>query len=393
MSKAKEEERCFRCILPSNFRNIKFDENGVCNYCHNHDRYSEKFRRFSLAERNFLNQIEANRGKYQYDCAAGLSGGLDSTYVLYKLVRDYNLKVLAITYDNSFQSEVAKGYIRTIVDDLKIDHVVIAYDDRDQHYQLYKESAIQVGRACTACSFNGLMMQRYCFDHKIPFFVHGRSRSQMLREISKYTLDPYIPLYAVNYRPFNFQEYMRLTKSARKNIDRIMKRLIKNPEARNEFKSKYFIDPIECEKQKFVPQFMAFFLMHDYDDNEIMTFFENNVLKGKSKKLKKRHHDDCLVHPAFMYIYKQAFGWSLLEWELAFDVREGKISREHALELIENDAMVNEIPEESFNLVCSKMNISRQDLLDGLSIARRNIKMHTKLKKIKSFFKIRSFKI
>jgi hypothetical protein len=393
MNKHKEEQRCSRCTLPHNFRNITFDENGVCNYCHNHDRYIEKFRRFSLAKKNFLDQVEANQGKYHYDCAAGLSGGYDSTYVLYKLVRDYNLKVLAITYDNSFQSEVAKDYIKTIVDDLKVDHVTIAYDNRELHYHLYKESAIQVGRACTACSFNGLMMQRYCFDHKIPFFVHGRSRPQMLREISQYTLDPYLPIYAINYRPFNFSEYMRLTKAARKRVNSIMKRLIKDPERREEFKSKYFIDSIECERQQFVPQFIAFFLMNDYDDNEITTFFKKNVLKGKSKKLEKHHHDDCLAHPAFMYIYKQAFGWSLLEWEIAVDVREGKISRDHALELIENDTIVNEIPEESFDLVCSKMNITRQALLDGLSIARRNIKMHTKLMKIKGFFKIRPFKI
>ena len=393
MIKGTENKRCFRCTLPDNFRNIKFDKNGICNYCHNHDKYIEKFRQFALAEKLFLDQVEANHGKYQYDCAAGLSGGLDSTYVLYKLVRDYKLKVLAITYDNSFQSEEAKDYIKTVVDDLKVDHVTIAYDDRKFHYQLYKASAIQTGRACNACSFNGLMMHRYCFDHKIPFFVHGRSRNQMLREISKYSFDPYLPLYAINYRPFDFQEYMRLTKAARNKINRLMKKLIKDSVAREEFKSKYFIDPVECEKQSFVPQFMAFFLMHDYDDNEITAFFEKNVLKGKNKQLKKHHHIDCLAHPAFMYIYKQAFGWSLLEWELAFDVREGKISRDQALKLIENDDTTNKLPEESFNIVCSKMNISKKDLLDGLSIARRNIKMYTKLMKLKKFFKIKGFKI
>ena len=215
----------------------------------------------------------------------------------------------------------------------------------------------------------------------------------MLREISQYTLDPYLPIYAINYHPFNFSEYMRLTKAARKRIDRVMKRLIKDHETRKDFISKYFIDPVECERRQFIPQFIAFFLMHDYDDKEITTFYEKNVLKDKNKKLKKHHHDDCLAHPAFMYIYKQTFGWSLLEWEIAVDVREGKISRELALELIEKDTMVQEVPEESFDLVCSKMNITRQALLEGLSIARRNIKMHTKLMKIKSFFKIRPFKI
>jgi hypothetical protein len=296
MREEKEEKRCLRCTLPDNFRNIKFDINGVCNYCHNHDKYIEKFRRFSLAEKNFLDQVNANRGKFKYDCAAGLSGGLDSTYVLYKLVRDYNLKVLAITYDNSFQTDVAKDYIKTIVDDLKVDHVTIAYDDKELHYQLYKESIIQTGRACNACSFNGLMMQRYCFDNKIPFFVHGRSRAQMLRELSKYSLDPYLALYAINYRPFNFSEYMRLTKSARKRIDRIMVRLINDREMRKEFINKYFIDPLECERQKFIPQIIAFFLMQDYDDNEIAKFFEKTVFKNMNKKQKKHHHDDCLVH-------------------------------------------------------------------------------------------------
>jgi hypothetical protein len=222
MSESKDQKRCSRCTLPSNFRNIRFDKNGVCNFCNNHDKYIENLKRFSLVEKNFLQEVEANQGKFPYDCAVGLSGGKDSTYVLYKLVKDYKLKVLAITFNNNFQNDVAKNDIKTIINDLNVDHAVIAYD-KDLHYRLYKEAAIKLGWPCVACSFLGIaLIQRYCFDHRIPIFVHGMARSQMIRELSRYSHHSYLPFFTINYRSFNFSEYLELVKSLRKGMDTIV---------------------------------------------------------------------------------------------------------------------------------------------------------------------------
>jgi len=384
--------RCSRCTLPDNFRNIRFDKNAVCNFCHNHDKYIGNFRRFSLAEKIFLEQVEENRGKYQYDCAVGLSGGKDSIYNLYKVINDYHLKVLAITFDNDFQSKAAENYIKMVVDELHVDHVVLRYD-KDLHYSLYKQAAVHLGWPCIACSFLGLALaQRYCFDQKIPFFVHGRARNQMLREISKYSHDSYLPYYPLNYRRFNFEENLHAIKSMRKSLDKLMGKLVMDKSKREEFKRQYFLNPEECQREKFIPQFIAYFLMHDYHENEIIAFMEKHVLSNESMRLKEYHHFDCLAHPAFMYIYKQAFGWSLLELEIAFDVRDGKVSRDDALKLIENEEEVHEIPEESFNLVCSKINVNRQDLLDNLVIARKNIKRYNYLMKARNFFRVKPFK-
>lgn len=388
----KDNNRCGRCTLPDNFRNITFDKNGVCNFCHNHDKYIEKFRRFSLAEKIFLEQVEQNRGKYQYDCAVGLSGGKDSIYNLYKIIKEYNLKVLAITFDNGFQSELAGNYIKMVVDELHVDHVVLGYD-KDLHYDLYKQAAIHLGWPCVACSFLGIALaQRYCFDQKIPFFVHGRARNQMLREISKYSHDSYLPHYPLNYRRFNFEENLHALKSMRRSLDKVMKMLIPDKLLRETFQRQYFLDPEECQREKFIPQFIAYFLMHDYNENEVIAFMEKHVLSNESMRLKEYHHFDCLAHPAFMYIYKQAFGWSLLELEVAFDVRDGKVSRDNALKLIENEEEVHEIPEESFNLLCSKINMNKQDLLNNLVIARKNIKRYKYLMKARNFFKVQPFK-
>lgn len=384
-------KRCSRCTLPDNFRNIRFDKDGVCNFCHNHDEYIGQFRRFPLAEKIFLEQVEENRGRYQYDCAVGLSGGKDSIYNLYKIVNDYHLKVLAITFDNDFQSEAAENYIRKVVDDLHVDHVVLRFD-RGLHYDLYKQAAVHLGWPCIACSFLGLALaQRYCFDQKIPLFVHARARNQMLREISKYSHDSYLPYYPLNYRRFNFEENLHAVKSIRRSLDKLMSVLITDKPKREAFKSQYFLNPEECQREKFIPQFVAYFLMHDYHENEIIAFTKRHVLNNESGRLKEYHHFDCLAHPAFMYIYKKAYGWSLLELEIAFDVRDGKISRNDAIQRIENEEEVHKIPDESFDLVCSKMNVNRRDLLDSLVIARKNIKRYKYFMKARNFFRLKPF--
>jgi hypothetical protein len=34
--------KCVRCLLPEQFRFIEFDDEGVCNYCHAHERVIEE---------------------------------------------------------------------------------------------------------------------------------------------------------------------------------------------------------------------------------------------------------------------------------------------------------------------------------------------------------------
>ncbi len=38
-----ELTKCARCILSSDFPNINFDEDGVCNYCHDWDKKWKNF--------------------------------------------------------------------------------------------------------------------------------------------------------------------------------------------------------------------------------------------------------------------------------------------------------------------------------------------------------------
>ena len=100
---------CTRCVNDKTVKHIHFNKDGVCSFCEAYDSIKDKLHDYENLERLFLKKIK-NTG-HKYDAAVGFSGGKDSTYVLYKLVKQYGLKVKAFTLDNGFMSPEAKDKI------------------------------------------------------------------------------------------------------------------------------------------------------------------------------------------------------------------------------------------------------------------------------------------
>jgi len=94
-------KKCSNCMLPETHETILFDDQGVCNICQQHEYKREKID-WVAKERELVELIEQYRGKYDYDCIIPFSGGKDSTFTLYKLVKDYKVKPLVVSYDHGF---------------------------------------------------------------------------------------------------------------------------------------------------------------------------------------------------------------------------------------------------------------------------------------------------
>jgi N-acetyl sugar amidotransferase len=92
---------CIKCGLPETYETIEFDAAGVCNICRQFE-----FKQESIdwgARKKMLGQlIEEHRGKHDYDCLVPFSGGKDSTFTLYHLVKEYKLKPLVIQFNHGF---------------------------------------------------------------------------------------------------------------------------------------------------------------------------------------------------------------------------------------------------------------------------------------------------
>jgi hypothetical protein len=121
-------KRCSNCILTEGTPNIHFDKQNVCNYCKIHQKiqYEGEKQLFEI-----FNKYRKDGNKY--DCIVTLSGGRDSTSTLLKLVRDYQMKVLAVSHDNPFADPQAKINIKNAVDALNVD--LISFKSKGNMHQ------------------------------------------------------------------------------------------------------------------------------------------------------------------------------------------------------------------------------------------------------------------
>ena len=114
---------CTRCVIHAGVPGVVFDDAGVCNYCHLHDRLAAEWPTGDEGQRILHAEVERIRheGKGKpYDCVVGVSGGTDSTYLMV-LARQLGLRPLAVHMDNGWNTEVATRNIMRATEALDID--------------------------------------------------------------------------------------------------------------------------------------------------------------------------------------------------------------------------------------------------------------------------------
>ena len=123
---------CTRCVMDTSDPDITFDADGVCNHCTGYlverasascCRRPSALRRSSGGSRR---SSAAGRGR-DYDCIIGVSGGVDCSYVAYQ-VKELGLRPLAVHLDNGWNSELAVGNIKRVLERLGIDLYTVVLD-------------------------------------------------------------------------------------------------------------------------------------------------------------------------------------------------------------------------------------------------------------------------
>lgn len=92
---------CSKCLIPETHETITFDEEGVCNVCRQIEFKNTKIDWDSklLVLDDLINEY---KGKHDYDCVVPFSGGKDSTWTLYYLVKIKKLKCLVVQFNHGF---------------------------------------------------------------------------------------------------------------------------------------------------------------------------------------------------------------------------------------------------------------------------------------------------
>jgi hypothetical protein len=169
-----EAKRCTRCIVPESFPGVSFDEGGVCSLCTGHRPPTV------LGEDRLREVLTAQKGE-DYDCVVPLSGGKDSTWILYYATELLGLRTIAVNYDSGFQAPLAAENARKACQVLGVPLVVVKAN-RDTQLRMLKQAVLVseiIGAffgTCMNCEVNiRTAAINTARTHKVPAILYGSS--------------------------------------------------------------------------------------------------------------------------------------------------------------------------------------------------------------------------
>lgn len=116
---------CTNCVMDTSDPNIVFDSNGVCDHCHDFDiNLKPKWNTGDKGKKELnkiIEQVKSQGKNKEFDCLLGISGGVDSSYMLHVAVKEFGLRPLVFHVDGGWNSELAVHNINVMIDKLDLD--------------------------------------------------------------------------------------------------------------------------------------------------------------------------------------------------------------------------------------------------------------------------------
>jgi N-acetyl sugar amidotransferase len=178
----KKYQVCTNCIMDTSDVNITFDKSGVCDNCHSFYELIEPTWTPDSCGKDYLNhefgKIKKDGKNRDFDCIMGISGGLDSSYLLHKVVTEFGLRPLIFHVDAGWNTEIAVNNVKNLVDKLGLDLYVevIDWDDmKDFQLALFKSGTPHLDLAQDHAFF--ATMYKFANKHNIKYILNGGNHS------------------------------------------------------------------------------------------------------------------------------------------------------------------------------------------------------------------------
>lgn len=341
-------KRCTRCVLPETFPGIRFDADGVCQYCRrmpDPERRAEQRRTLLARFEALVDEVLARPG---YHGLMSWSGGKDSTYTLWLLRHEYNLRILAFTFDNGFISPAAMDNMRVVSERLGVDHIIVKprFDLMRKLFAESMEPGVYPPRAlerasgiCNTCMglAKGLGV-RLALEYEVPMLVYGWSPGQ-------------IPL-ASAFMPGNRRMLQAMAEASMAPLDKLSGGQV----------GVYFPDAALFERASRMPVHVSPLAFIDYSEErefEVVT-----SLGWKRPQDTDPNSSNCLLNNYGNLLHVRQLGYHPYVMELAGLVREGYMTREEALE-----RLAVAPPGEAIDLVADKLGVTPPTVVEGQWLA------------------------
>ena len=116
---------CSNCVMDTSDSRIVLDEKGVCDHCndfYNNVKPNWHPNEIGKSEIEAIVELIKKEGQGKdFDCILGMSGGVDSSYLLHLAVKELGLRPLVFHVDGGWNSELAVHNIQVMIDKLGLD--------------------------------------------------------------------------------------------------------------------------------------------------------------------------------------------------------------------------------------------------------------------------------
>jgi len=170
------KQRCKLGIWDTSVPGIVFDDNGISNWAKLQQRLMDTYPRGEKGKTNWEHIVSqtknSKRGKY--DCIVGISGGVDSSYLLYLLKSVYGLNPLAVNLDNGWSTNIAVENIKKVTNALHIDleTYVIDYDEITDLLRSYMLAGLPWIDMASDVAIKSVMY-KYAIQENVKYIFRG----------------------------------------------------------------------------------------------------------------------------------------------------------------------------------------------------------------------------
>ncbi len=355
---------CKNCVMDSSDSKITFDENGICDHCITFKNSIQPFWHTDERGKTKLEELvkkikKEGQGK-DFDCMMGMSGGIDSSYLLYKMVTEFGLRPLVFHVDAGWNSQIAVNNIERLVDGLGLDlytEVINWEEMKDLQLAFFKSGVPHVDVPQDHAFF--ATMYKFASKYKIKTILTGGNYStECVRN----------PLEWMYYQSDSIQlnDIYKKHGTGKLNdypITNILWHKIWLPY----FKGIKLYRPLD-----FIP----------YNKDEAM---ETLAEKFGYQKYPQKHFESRFTRFYEGFWLPQRFGYDTRKVQFSSLILTNQMTREEALEKLQNESYTEEQIKEDFEYVSNKLGITTEELWSYFNAPKKTFKDYKSQENIYNF--------
>ena len=332
---------CKKTVMDTSDPATKFDSNGISNhYWDFQNIVKAHWFRGEKGEKELEMKIEKikERGKGKdFDSILGLSGGLDSSYMLHTVVTRYKLRPLVFHVDGGWNTEIAVNNIKSLVENLKLDLFTEVIDWNEmKNFQLAMfKSGVPHLDVPQDMAFVGTLY-KFAEKYNVKTILNGGN----------------IATESV-LRPFNLIYYGADLTQAKDILNKFGNLNMSTYPFTSVFYHKIWLKHIRK-----VNVFKPLNYINYSKSNAIQELKNMYGWKPYSQK----HFESRFTRFYEGYWLTNRFNYDMRRVELSSMILSEQMNRSEAIEILKNPPLENKIVEDEFNYVATKLDISVDEL-------------------------------